>query len=102
MGLYAPLEASNPMTRARVLLSIFPTAKYPYAAFSASATNPLAGLASIDLLYAEIGAKFDAVDAEFATDHGFEFRPRIEGQVSEGTVLESQVDEGLDPRPQTS
>ena len=41
-------------------------------------------------LYAEIAPKLDAIDQEFAEEHGFGFRPRIKGtgdQVDEPIVL---------------
>ena len=38
--------------------------------------------------YAEIAPRLDAIDREFAEEHGFGFRPRIQG-------AGDQVDEGL-------
>ena len=48
----------------------------------------------VDDLYAEIGPRLDAIDAEFAAEHGFEVRPRVEGLSLESRA-QGQVDEGL-------
>ena len=47
--------------------------------------------ARVDDFYAEIAPKLDAIDREFAEEHGFGFRPRIQG---EGGGLKADLDQG--------